>query len=75
MIPGLEAAKAYAALIGSVATALLGIFTADTTVGLVLTCIAAVATTVATFAVPNTMPFTGSHGVRKARRVTKRPTR
>lgn len=46
-------AKAYAALIGSVATALLGVFTADTTTGQVLTVVAILATTFVTFRVPN----------------------
>ena len=49
----LVAAKAYVALIGAVATALLGVFAADTEVGKVLTVIAVVATAVSTFAVPN----------------------
>ena len=47
------AAKAYIALAGSIATALLGVFTAETTVGKVLTVVAAVATGVGTWAVPN----------------------
>lgn len=47
-------AKAYAALIGSVATGLLAVFTADTTVGKVLTVVVIVATAVGTWAVPNT---------------------
>lgn len=52
----MQYAKAYASLIGSVATALLGIYTADTQVGKVLTIIAVVATTVVTWAVPNADP-------------------
>ena len=66
-MPGLNAAKAYVALLGSIATALLGVFAADTTVGQVLTVVAVVATAVATFAVPNapsdprTQPYTGGH--------------
>ncbi len=46
-------AKAYAALIGSMCTALLAVFTADTTVGQVLTVVSILATTFATFQVPN----------------------
>lgn len=46
-------AKAYAALIGTMATALLAVFTADTTVGQVLTVVSIMATTYATFRVPN----------------------
>ena len=49
----MKTAKAYVALAGSVATALLGVFAADTTVGLVLTCVVAVATPIATWRVPN----------------------
>lgn len=44
--------KAYAALIGSAATALLGIYTADTQVGKILTVVSVLATVVATWAVP-----------------------
>jgi hypothetical protein len=47
-------AKAYVALIGAIATALLGVFAADSTVGQVLTVVSVVATTVGTWAVPNT---------------------
>lgn len=54
----MQYAKAYASLIGSAATALLGIYTADTKVGQVLTIIAVLATVVATWAVPNA-PTTG----------------
>lgn len=46
-------AKAYAAFIGAIVTALLGVFTADTQVGKILTVIAVVATAVATYSVPN----------------------
>jgi hypothetical protein len=46
-------AKAYAALAGAIATALLGVFAADTTVGKVLTVVAVIATCVATYRVPN----------------------
>jgi hypothetical protein len=49
----MQYAKAYAALLGSIATALLAVFTADTTVGQVLTVVAVVATAVGTWAVPN----------------------
>lgn len=47
-------AKAYAALIGSICTALLGVFTADSQVGAVLTILSVVATAFVTFQVPNT---------------------
>lgn len=47
-------AKLYAALIGSVATALLGVFAADSTAGQVLTVVAVVATAVGVWAAPNT---------------------
>lgn len=47
-------AKAVAALIGSVATALLAIYGPDTQVGHVLTVVVAIVTAVATYAVPNT---------------------
>lgn len=46
-------AKAYAALVGSLAAALLGVFAADTAVGQVLTVVVVVATAVATWRVPN----------------------
>lgn len=52
-MPGLDAAKAYVALIGAIATALLGIYGPETTVGQVLIVIVAVATAVVTFVVPN----------------------
>lgn len=52
--------KMYAALIGSTCTALLGIFTADTTVGKVLTVLAVIATALVTFQVPN-LDVTGEH--------------
>lgn len=45
--------KAYAALIGSMCTALLGVFTADSTAGKVLTVASILATTFVTFRVPN----------------------
>lgn len=45
--------KAYAALIGSTATALLAVYAADTGVGQVLTVLAVVATAVTTWAVEN----------------------
>jgi uncharacterized membrane protein YidH (DUF202 family) len=48
--------KAYAALVGAVATALLGLYAADTQLGRILTVVAAVATAVATYAVPNLDP-------------------
>ena len=52
-MPGLDAAKAYVALIGAICTALLGIYGPDTTVGQWLTVIVAVATAIATYSVPN----------------------
>lgn len=48
----LSSLKAYAALVGSIATALLGIY-ADSKTGHVLTVIAAVCTAVGTWVVPN----------------------
>lgn len=52
-MPGMNAVKAYVALIGSIATALLGVFTGDTTVGQILTVVAVIATAVATYQFPN----------------------
>lgn len=49
----LENAKAYAALVGTVATALLGVYAADTQVGKVLTIVGVVATAFATWRIPN----------------------
>ena len=46
-------AKAYAALIGTMCTALLGVYAADSTVGKVLTVVSILATTFATFQVKN----------------------
>lgn len=46
-------AKAYVALIGAIATALLGVYAADTPVGHWLTIVSVVATAVGTWAVPN----------------------
>lgn len=46
-------AKAVAALVGSLATALLAVYGPDTTVGGVLVVLAVVATTVGTWAVEN----------------------
>lgn len=48
-----KAAKAYVALVGSIATALLGVFASDTQVGQVLTVIVALATALGTYRVPN----------------------
>lgn len=48
--------KAYAALVGSIATALLAVYTADTEVGKVLTVVSVVATAVVTWRVPNLDP-------------------
>jgi len=53
MTPISAAAKAYVALVGSVATALLGIYGPDTTVGHVLTIVVAISTAVVTFQVRN----------------------
>jgi hypothetical protein len=47
------AAKAYAALAGSIATALLGVFTGDTLLGQILTVVSVVATAFATYQIPN----------------------
>lgn len=46
-------AKAYASLAGALATALLGTFAADTTVGQILTIISVLATAFVTWRVPN----------------------
>lgn len=46
-------AKAYASLAGAIATALLGVYAADTPFGQVLTVIAVVATALVTWRVPN----------------------
>lgn len=46
-------AKAYIALIGSLATALLGVFASDTPIGQALTVVAVLATAYGTFRVPN----------------------
>lgn len=48
-----ESAKAVAALVGSIATALLAVYASDTPVGKVLTVVAIVATAVGTWAVSN----------------------
>lgn len=50
----MQNAKAYVALIGSIATALLGVYAADTEIGKVLTVIAVIATAFGTWATPNT---------------------
>lgn len=47
-------AKAYIALVGAIATGLLGVYAADSTVGQILTVITVVATAVGTWRVPNT---------------------
>jgi len=49
-------AKAYVALVGSIATALLAVYGADTPVGHWLTVVSVVATAVGTWAVPNQSP-------------------
>ena len=46
-------AKAYITLAGGIATALLGVYAADSTVGRVLTVVAVVATAYTTWRVPN----------------------
>ena len=46
-------AKAYVALVGSIATALLAVFTADTKIGQVLTVVSVIATAFGTWAVEN----------------------
>lgn len=46
-------AKAYVALVGACATALLGVFAADTPVGQVLTILSVLATAFGTWAVEN----------------------
>lgn len=46
--------KAYTALVGAIATALLGVYAADSTVGQVLTVLAVLATAIGTWAVANT---------------------
>lgn len=62
-----EAAKAYVALAGAIATALLGVYAADTEVGKVLTVISVIATAVATWAVPN-KPAPASRGGMRVKR-------
>jgi len=49
----LEAAKAYVALIGSIAVGLLAVYGPETPVGQVLTVLAIIATAIGTFVVPN----------------------
>lgn len=46
-------AKAYAALVGAIATGLLGVYAADTTVGQILTVVTIITTAVVTWRVPN----------------------
>lgn len=53
MTNALVYAKSIAALVGAIVTALLGVYGPDTEVGAVLTVVAAVATAVATYTVPN----------------------
>jgi uncharacterized membrane protein YidH (DUF202 family) len=48
--------KAYAALVGAVATALLGVYAADSQLGKILTVAAVVGTAFATWRVPNLDP-------------------
>lgn len=47
--------KAIATLVGTIATALLGVYTADTEVGKVLTIAAIICTAVATWVIPNAL--------------------
>lgn len=49
----LASAKAYVALVGAIASALLGVYAADTPVGKALTVVVVVASAFATWAVPN----------------------
>ena len=49
-------AKAYVALAGSIATALLAVYGPETQVGRVLTVVTVVATAFGTWAVPNALP-------------------
>ena len=49
----LASLKAYTALLGAIATALLGAYGPETEVGHVLTIVLAVVTAIATWAVPN----------------------
>ena len=49
----LARAKAYAALVGAIVTAILGTVPPHTTAWTVLTAVAAIATAVATYVVPN----------------------
>lgn len=55
-------AKAYAALLGSMCTALLGVYAADSTVGKVLTVLSILATTFVTFQVKNAPEGGGEDG-------------
>lgn len=48
--------KTYAALIGSIATALLAVYKGDTQVGQILTVVSVIATAIVTWAVPNLDP-------------------
>ena len=52
-------AKAYAALVGSIVTALLAVYGPETQVGRVLTVVAVIATAIGTWAVPNTPAIPG----------------
>lgn len=65
-MPGLEAAKAYAALIGGIATALLAVFTIDTPVGKVLTVVSIVATAIVAYHAPYAPRPRGPRPARKA---------
>lgn len=64
-MPGLEAAKAYVAFVGSVAVALLGVFTGDTTVGQILTVVVVIATAITTYQVPNQRPVLNKSGTKR----------
>lgn len=54
-------AKAYVALVGSIASALLGVFAADSRVGQVLTVVVVVATAIGTWRVPNSPALAASN--------------
>lgn len=60
----LTALKTYAALVGSICTALLAVWAADSDIGKVLVVVSIIATTVTTYAVPKTLhpeEYVGEH--------------
>ena len=65
-------AKGIAALVGSVCTALLGIYGPETDMGRILTVVAAVATAVVTWAIPNADPA-GTHQEQSVQPVAPEP--